>query len=381
MTSANSLAQDAEPPNLIHSVTIDFGKSVQFSLSIEASAVPVRAALFLRPSSDSQFKAHIVGLTSDDPLQVDMQFSPQIINLRPFAQLEYYWQVDFTDGEVSTTDPIQVTYLDTRFEWSVFSGEELSVHWVEGGIDWAQDVYAIAASSLPEIEATLGARSPGSRHLYIYPTQSDLQNSLRLAGITQASAHTLPELGVVLVAGDNNPETLIRLEQEIPHELVHVLLYERMGPGLENLPAWLNEGLATYFERSPRQVYTSALRAAAKDDSLLEMQSLCSSLPISESERILAYAQSASFINYLLDVYGTGGIVRLLDAYEEGTTCTGGVQRVFQRSLGQLENEWQKVAFESISNAVSERLLYLSIGGLVVLAAVFLRFLIRRIRT
>jgi hypothetical protein len=71
------------------------------------------------------------------------------------------------------------------------------------------------------------------------------------------------------------------------------------------------------------------------------MHSLCASFPISEEDALLAYAQSASFTQYLLDIYGVGGIAKLLDAYQEGVSCEGGIQRVYQRPISQLESEWR----------------------------------------
>jgi hypothetical protein len=183
----------------------------------------------------------------------------------------------------------------------------------------------------------------------------------------------------VLLAGESDPETLIRFEQEIPHELVHLLLYERMGTKIDNLPTWLSEGLSTYFERSPSQLYSNALNKAHSNDAWIEMASLCSSFPISENDLVLAYAQSESFTNYLLDVYGTGGVVRLLDAYQEGTTCTGGVQRVYQRSLAQLETEWRHVTFsEDAFFDQTMTQIYIGIVGVLIVAALILIVIIRK---
>jgi hypothetical protein len=372
-------AQDSQPQDLQPLVTIDFGERINFSIQIHSSTAPVRAALFLRPSPDSRFDAHIGEIEAGQTSAVEIGFEPQALNLLPFAQLEYYWQIDFEDGSIQTTDIVRVTYLDERFAWQEFSRDRLTVHWVDGGIDWGQDLLSIAEAALPKIQTLIAVPSSGQRHIYIYPGQAELRNSLRQAGINQASAHTLPELGVMLLAGENDSETLIRFEREIPHELVHLLLYERMGPAIDNLPVWLNEGLSTYFEQSPRPVYSNALEEAHEEDALIDMESLCASFPISESGRILAYAQSESFTNYLLDVYGTGGIVRLLDAYQEGTSCTGGVQRVYQRSLLQLEEEWRQVTFGDHSTLpISMLLLYLGIGVGITTAALIVALLIRR---
>lgn len=377
----NGQVQEPETPRIEPSVTIHFGDSIEFSVMIESEMVPVRAALFLRTSSDAPFNFHVVDVAPGKPGKASIQFNPQEINLRPFTLLGYYWQIDFSDGTTITTDPQQVSYLDERFTWQMLSREGLIIYWVEGNLEWVQDIYAIAASVLPEIEKTLAKEMSGTFQIYVYPSQTELQNSLRQAGINQASAHTLPEFGVVLIAGESGPETLIRFEREIPHEIVHLVLYERMGPAISNLPAWLDEGLATRFENAPHQVLSSALQQAVDNGTLIDMETLCVGFPISESDQILAYAQSASFITYLIDVYGTGGINQLLDAYMEGTTCTGGVQRVYQRSLGQLESEWKRITLDYAgSHDEIEATLYIGIAVILILALVIIYWLFSRRR-
>ena len=371
-------AQSADTPSVDPSVEIKFGESIEFFAIINSEVTAVRAALFLRSSSAAQFEVFLVGIEPGEPNKAAKRFTPQAINLRPFEQFEYYWQVDFTNGSVLTHEPVRMTYLDDRFPWQELSRETLTIRWVEGDVDWAQEIYALIADVLPEIQNQLATSLAGPINLYIYPGQSDLQNSLRLAGVNQASAHALPELGVILVAGEKGPETLIRFEQDIPHELVHLVLYGRMGASVANLPMWLNEGLATRFEQAPRQIFSLALEQAANQDTLLEMEALCSNFPIAETDRVLAYAQSASFIDYLYDVYGSGGIVQLLDAYQEGTSCTGGVQRVYQRSLDQLEAEWTRVEFGNRPSARQMRIGLYAFLGVVFISLLLITTLILR---
>ncbi len=375
-----AMAQDTHQPTLDEDVLIEFGETITFTLSMESPVAPLRAALSLRTSPDGQFQANVVEIITATTPQASIEFDVGSINLLPFAQFEYYWQIDFADGSTTATEPSVQTYLDERYSWQELSRDGLSIHWVDGDLQWAQDIHAIAEEALPGIRRVLAVPPSAQQHVYVYPSQTELQNSLRQAGILQASAHALPELGVVLIAGESGPETLIRLEQELPHELVHVLLYERMGAAMDNMPVWLNEGLATLEEQSPRRLYAETLARSAEQDELIQMESLCTSFPISGDERVLAYAQSASFTDYLIDIYGTGGIVHLLDAYEEGTTCTGGVQRVYQRSLDQLESEWRDIAFESNATPgrYAGRFYVLTIAGVILTAVVFLIIYRRR---
>ncbi|MDF1498941.1 MAG: peptidase MA family metallohydrolase [Anaerolineales bacterium] len=369
-------------PELNTSVEIEFGESIRFATTIEGEEPPIRAVLFIRSGQNTQFKTRIAEIKTTNPPHAIVEVEPMAINLVPFAQIEYYWQVDLADGVIITSETERMNYHDQRFEWQDFARGSIAAHWVDGDLAWGQNLLAIAESVLPEMRALFGTAADTPIHIYVYPDQSTLQNSLRQAGINQVAAHALPETGAVLLSGKSGSETLIHLEQDIPHELVHVLLHERMRAKKENLPVWLDEGLATHFEQTPRPIYRTALEDAAERDALLAMESLCASFPIAEDEKILAYAQSASFTNYLLDIYGSGGILLLLDAYEEGVSCTGGIQRVYRRSLGQLESEWKGSAFGGANfKRRIDREILLTIGITVLILALGVsKWLIRKRR-
>jgi hypothetical protein len=189
--------------------------------------------------------------------------------------------------------------------------------------------------------------APADISIYIYPSRADLQSALQIGGAPWVEGQTLPDLGVILLAASDDPETLIALERDIPHELTHLLLYERMRESYHNLPTWLGEGLATLQEKQTNPAYRFELEGAVNANALLAMESLCASFPISERDALLGYAQSASFTQYLLDVYGMGGILQLLDTYQQGVSCTGGIQRIYQRPLSQLEAEWKSLHLQA----------------------------------
>jgi hypothetical protein len=184
--------------------------------------------------------------------------------------------------------------------------------------------------------------------VYVYPTTADLQAGLLLGGQAWTGGHAEPSLGVVLVSAVPSTEGIVGLERSLPHELVHLLLYQRMSVAYANLPPWLNEGLATLAEGDPDPGYRLALEDAARVGDFLPLTSLCAPFPASSTAARLAYAESASIVQYLQDVYGIGAISALLDAYQEGsTTCSGGILRVLGRSPDQLEAEWIRASFHS----------------------------------
>jgi len=177
--------------------------------------------------------------------------------------------------------------------------------------------------------------------IFVYNNARELQAGLDRAGATWIGGTSNPGLGIVLLAAASGAEGQIDLERLIPHELVHILLGQQTSSSTAWIPAWLAEGLATLAEGAPQPAQNEALDKAASTAELIPIGDLCAAFPLDEAQAWLAYAESSSFVRYLLDIYGQGGIDRLLDAYREGVSCTGGIQRVYQRSLEQLQAEWQ----------------------------------------
>ena len=114
---------------------------------------------------------------------------------------------------------------------------------------------------------------------------------------------------------DSFRSSVLRL---ITHEYVHLLLDEEYGD--RNIPAWLNEGLAEYFEyelalddtrsdRSRRSMYDSAdlASANAQAGTLFTLRSLESRRDWnarSDDEVNLQYAQAHMAVRYMVETYG-----------------------------------------------------------------------------
>jgi hypothetical protein len=138
----------------------------------------------------------------------------------------------------------------------------------------------------------------------------------------------------------------LEVKRQIPHELTHLLLYQKLGEGYANLPRWLNEGLATNAELSPDPNYPVLLQRGYERDVLLPLASLCESFPNDAANFQLAYAQAASFTRYLQTEYGTAGIEDLLRAYGQGVSCQEGIVTALGKSLFELERAWRQEQFD-----------------------------------
>jgi len=335
-----SAAAGQTPPIVRTAVGYDFGVRLTFAATIFSAGEIVRAAVFYRPAGGSDTEVLLAELTPGTPTIAravqDLRQRP----LPPFRPIVYWWQVDFADRTMVVTPEETFRYEDDRFVWQFLNEGRLAVHWVEGDLEFARDALDAGASGLARLRSLLFLEPNRSIDIYLYPSIGDLESALALTGRSWTAGHSDPSLSVILLPIPPGPEARLEFERLIPHELTHLLLFERMGEGYAKLPAWMNEGLATTIELSPDPRYRAALEDAIANRQWLDLEGLCAAVPSSGAEALLAYAQSASLIGYLRDVYGSGSIVALLDAYQEGASCTGGLERVLRRSPRVLLQEW-----------------------------------------
>jgi len=335
-------AAQTQPIDVTTSVEYTFGAALAFRAKITAAAPVARASLFYRAVGAPETVVLLSELSAGPPATAVASQDLRARPLIPFAAVEYWWQVDLADGQSSTTVPATFLYEDNRFAWQALRSLPVTVSWASGDTSFGQQALDLAVLTLEELERDLASPAPPALRIYIYPSQADLQTGLQLAGRTWSGAHAEPTLGVVLLAF--GPQNLADLERSLPHELTHVVLAQRLGEAYASLPAWLGEGLATLQEPSPDAAQRLALEQAAHADSLLPIASLCSAFPVSADQALLAYAQSASLVQYLRDVYGSGSMAALLDAHAEGASCLGALERVYRRAPDQLFEEWQRSA-------------------------------------
>ena len=220
----------------------------------------------------------------------------------------------------------------------------LKVHWYQGDASFGQAALVAAQAGLESIGRYIPSNLEQPVEIFIYASTGDLYSE-QIPGMENwVAGHADPALGVAMVVIAPGAQQNINMEQHIPHELMHVMLYRRLGAGYSNLPAWLREGMATLAEIYPNTEYDRVLADAADNDNLIPLVDLCASFPAEAGEAFLAYAQSRSFTDYLHDTYGSAGLLSLMTTYADGVNCERGPERAFGVSLPSLEMQWRATA-------------------------------------
>jgi hypothetical protein len=322
-----------------------FNDFIQFSATIQSSDPISEVWIFLSPVGKSD-GGQVFPMALDRQGKATFRYDLKLQPLRAFSSIEYHYQLTYESGGKDDSSSYNFRYLDNRYGWKSLDSVPFRVHWYAGDLTFAQEVLNVAHAGQKRLTEILEVYLPNELDIYVYSSATEMQTALPASSAPiWIAGHADPDLGVILVSLPPGPEQQLEIERQIPHELMHIALYHTDAPTYENLPIWFNEGLASLAELYPGPEYQTILDNAFQAGGMLSMASLCRAFPNDSAQRLLAYAQSASFTRYLFEQYGTGGLNRLRAGYATKLGCRPGMEKALQTSLEGLEGRWLRDTF------------------------------------
>ncbi|HIJ65661.1 MAG TPA: hypothetical protein HPP77_06875 [Candidatus Hydrogenedentes bacterium] len=131
------------------------------------------------------------------------------------------------------------------------------------------------------------------------------------------------------------------LERRLRHEYVHVVVRHIAN---DNVPWWLNEGLAETFSRDLTEQHKAYLRKARDDGALLPLRQLAQTQlgKLSPSALGLAYCQAHATVHWLRERYGQRTLNLLLSSLAEGVEAEEALRFRYRRTYEMLDKELAK---------------------------------------
>jgi hypothetical protein len=241
-------------------------------------------------------------------------------NVLPNTAIEARWRLTAVDGTVEVGPPVTVRYEDTRFKWKVRSGAIVRVHWYEGPDAFGQRALEIGDKAISDASALLGVKETEPVDFFLYADQQAFYDALgpstpeNVGGQANAEIRTL----FALITPDQINADWVGVV--VRHELTHLVANTAVDNPYHFLPRWVNEGLAVYLSEGYDSGNRAAVRTAARDGTLMPLESLAGNFPTSSDRFFQAYAESVSSIDYLVRKYGRDKLVALIRSYARGVT-------------------------------------------------------------
>jgi hypothetical protein len=318
---------------------VSFGDRITFVATVKSPS-PVRDASILI-LDESRATTDVEPLTVQADGRTEFQYDARQNDLRPFGGLSWSYRFTLPDGSTTTSEIYSTHYDDNRFEWQTLESDMLRVHWYGSSAEFGQVLLDTAQAGLESVRRLIPVRPDRPVEFYVYKSLGDLRGTLVPGSQEWIAGHADPSLGIIMVAIEPGPAQETTMQQRIPHELMHILLYRALGDGYALLPAWLREGTAGLAEMIPNTAYDSTLQSAVSRSDWIPLNSLCGSFPDDTDRAFLAYAESRSFVSYIYATYGSSGLFKLASVYANGVNCDDGPELAFGIPLASLEENWQ----------------------------------------
>lgn len=324
--------------DLQSSIEYAFGQELRFSIDLQNAAKIEKITLSIRPELASNVYVKNVPFEPGETISVTHSISVNEINLKPYSQVNYFWEIQTNEGKFKIPQE-SFAYDDDRFEWQRMTQDGITAYWTGAGPFLGQDVLTIVNEALAKLANLLPLEQISPFSIYVYPSSADLRAGLRLADLEDDST-SHPELGVILVTAVNPQSAVADLSQSVPYELSQLLLYRATANDFNNLPWWITEGLSTIVQTQTNPRYAQLLEEAINSSDTIPVQQLCRKTERVGERALLASAQSNSFVNYVLQRFGEEALRDLVSAYVLGDECETGVSRALGISLLELEEGW-----------------------------------------
>ena len=332
-------------PVLGHRAEIDFGKEIELHARVDVGGIqPVEAKAIYRPIGPSRISTYAYADVQISPAlgKLDLKFTIPTGGTKyypPGTEFDIHFELLDRDGEVHSTAPFTVEYLDPRITWRRVSNGPVTAIYHGISDNQARDLVDHAVSVLPVIAATIGVDEPPSIKAVLFDSVRQATPYFPPVSKTATdrqffAGFAMSEYGLFVMAAPSRGIFV--------HEMTHLVVAEaEKSPLGRDAPSWLNEGLAVYFQNDgDASSLERRLVGPARQGNLIPVKNM-NRIPGRRDEISVFYPQSGHFVAYLLARYGHERVAALLGHLDDGQEISDAFVSAYGESLYDVENDWR----------------------------------------
>jgi len=337
--NAAPVPQGLESPRVIEAThEVRFPDEVVFRLEAESSSPITQVMLFYRLGGrDSQ----VYGYPSFEPgTRVSAGFTLKTggsAYVPSGVDIEYYYVIGDSSGNTHESGKLSVEYRDPRYRWRELRRGDLTVLYHDLSEERVAATADVVNERLEEVKRVAGLTSAVSLKAVIVNGRLEANRTFPVVSAAARRGHlyggfAYADYGLFVLAG-------LGLDGMV-HEATHLVMGQVVDSPRARIPAWLNEGLAMYFESNSGS-RTAYVERAARNGDLLALRST-NTVPGRPDDVRMFYAQSWSVVDHVMETYGTEKMTELLAAIDRGVRIEDAVSQVYGVSLEDLEARWKR---------------------------------------
>ena len=317
------------------SATSDFPNGLTFELTASSNAAIENVRLVYIVSIDGVRNTSVAQCSGTTTVSCATQLSggPRD-TLIPGVEITYFWRLT-SAGVTEETDPQQITYEDSRFDWKTITEGNMTLWYYAGSEDDAREVLDAAYESEQASSTLLQTTVDYPVKVFLYDSAEDMQ--LAILSDNDEGVVTLGEVvysDTAMVAADASPLDIAR------HEIAHIVQRAALD-GPYGAPDWVMEGMAVYMQSEPLGGQRDAIESAIRDNTVFSVRSMSSASSGAISGNVfLFYGEAWSLVNYLIETYGEQKFADYFAAINGGAGDAA-LEQVYGFNQDGLENAWR----------------------------------------
>ena len=389
LVSASSvLAAPGDIEIVTTSEDVAFPGSVDLSVTAEGDADIVDVRLFYRTVGNRIWAYAYPEFVPSNRITASLNLTGEVSTyLPPGTEVEYYYEITDSQGNILRTEPAVVEYEDTRFDWKEAQVGPLTLRYYDQSDTRVRSVVKLLESDFSRLLGLLQLDQPKEIKGVIYSRRSHTLEAFPQQSRTTTEQQTFqgfafPERSLFLGLGMDRGL--------IVHESAHLLLNQAMGDSAPPIPSWLYEGFASYMDPSVKIFSGGSL--SSRTNPLRAMNS------VTGTPHTIGtfYQKSLSVVAFMIDEFGEDRFQRFIGQLSSGNTMDASLTNVYGFDVDGLDARWagQSAVSDTPAPSAPERtnqndgpsaIVFFNswlLGGLIllVLGVLFIQFIASKLR-
>lgn len=171
----------------------------------------------------------------------------------------------------------------------------------------------------------------------IYPDIKSFHNAIEVPNVPSWVVGIGWENKIKMVSPLNpgGQHTYDSLMQVVVHEFTHIAI-SNINSGLESIPIWLNEGIATYEANQISNNDRSVIKEMLDNNNVPSLSEMSSE----SFAEVGGYLFSYTIIEYIIESYGYDTIISLIKMPED-------LENILENTINEFENNWKNYLQEN----------------------------------
>ena len=314
---------------------VNFPESIVFNLEVEGGEDIEEVTLYYRIYPSGIWSYVYPKVAPSQYIRTTFNlYTSGIDYIPPGVGLEYYYSIRDSQGKVLETRAETLQYIDSRFQWRAADAGPLTIFWHDLPDSRVKDATQQVEESLYTISDILHVGLETPLRGIIYNSMSEAGPALPQLSRTATqeqlfqgfafSSHGL-FIGVGL-----SPDIIV-------HESAHLIMEQVTGSPRARVPAWVDEGFASYVEPGS---YSSGVGSRADAAPSVMPLAHMHAIPGRSEDIRYFYRKAESVVGYLLEVHGPGRFRAFLGHLNDGRDTETALQASYGFGLAGLDQRW-----------------------------------------